>query len=253
MLYHLARGARLEASDAIPGARVTWNLRKPLRRSTASSYLAKKKKTCGITKRGDAKMNVKTLAIFFAGFGIGAFVARLYLKEKYEKILDMELDRVNDELEKALNDEGFESDAKEDDDSKPETVSSSLDTKMFRHEIAKQNYDAYFNVSGEEKKVHPIEEPDEPFVISGNEFITDRGHEKATLTYYISVNVLCEDNEPLDVSPSDILGDSWVSPLKESDEGVVYVRNNKMGVDYEVILDDSSAEFVKENLGFGDS
>lgn len=195
-------------------------------------------------------MNVKTLAIFFAGVGIGAFVARAYLKEKYEKILDMELERINEELEAAL---GEDSDENEEEDSKPETVSSSLDTKMFRHEVAKQNYDAYFNVGGEEKKVHPIEEPDEPFVISGNEFITDRAHEKATLTYYISVNVLCEDNEPLDVSPSDILGDSWVSELKESDEGVVYVRNNKMGVDYEVILDDSSAEFVKENLGFGDS
>lgn len=197
-------------------------------------------------------MNNKTIAIFFAGVAAGFVASRWYWKNKYEKELDMELEKVNTELQKVLE-EKTESDREDSTDEKtPEATP--LEKKVYRHEIAKQAYDSYFaKEEVEPMKTAPIEPVDEPYVITGNEFITDQSHEKATLTYYINADVLAEDDEPLDVPATEVLGNDFVSHFHDGEDGVVYVRNNKMGVDYEVILDESSKEFVRETLGFGDA
>jgi len=205
-------------------------------------------------------MNYKTLAIFFAGVGIGALVSRLYLKEKYEKILDMEIERVNSAYEKEMEEARHSKDeeVKEDEsqlaDEIAHRVQADYDRKVYRHEVAKQAYDSYFKKEEEPTKaMAPIEPVEEPYVITGNEFITDQAHDKETLTYYINAKILVDDNdEMLDVPATEILGDEFISHFHDGEVGVVYVRNNKMGVDYEVILDESSEEFVREDLGFGD-
>ena len=211
-------------------------------------------------------MDNKSLLLFFAGIGVGAFLTRWYLKDKYNNILESEIERVNEELKKYVDSasDNAEEAAEETEPEKP----SGLDMKLFKHEVAKQGYDMYFqnNCAGKEniqltndeeeedygvKVSHPVESTNEPYVISANEFATDRAHDKITLTYYINAGVLCEEDKVVDNDFSELLGDDWKGHFHDEEDGVVYVRNEKLGADYEVLLDESSKEFVRDNLGFG--
>ena len=81
------------------------------------------------------------------------------------------------------------------------------------------------------------------------QFATDGILEKVTLTYYINADLVCEEDELVD-DPNSIIGYDFMNHFHDDEEGVVYVRNEKLGTDYEVILDDSDGEFIRARFGF---
>ena len=198
-------------------------------------------------------MEVKTITIFFSGVAAGVLGSRLYFKKKFDERLNHELDVINNELKRAMSEEEEVEDTEEPSEKQE-------DIKYFKHEVAKQAYDAYFNKTGEEEdelenkirpEMFPVEESEEPYIISAKDFASDRSHDKVTLTYYINADIICEDiDKQIDDDISMLIGEEWREHLHDEEDGVVYVRNNKLGADYEVRFDDSSVDFVKSTLGF---
>lgn len=194
-------------------------------------------------------MELKTLVIFFAGLGIGVLGTRTYLKNKYEEAMNMEIEKVN----RVLYEERmrlYEEAEKVNDERDEKRVSKvKEEAKTFRYETAKKNYDAYFK---ETENAAPEEIPHDPYIISANEFATDRAHDKITITYYSNADILCEEDEVLENNAEELLGTEWKEHFDEGEVGVVYVRNEKLGADYEVLRDESDADYIRESLGFGE-
>lgn len=195
-------------------------------------------------------MEFKTLIIFFAGVGIGALGMRFYLKDKLDKEVKLTLEKINTEFEKEqkrLNEEEHE------EIKSNEYHQNKEDIKRFKSETAKLAYDKFFEVGTESLKgaetMHPTESPSVPYLISSNNFATDRTLDKVTLTYYINADIVCEETEAVDDVMS-LIGDEWRDHFHDEEEGVVYVRNENMGADYEIILDESDRETVKDMLGY---
>lgn len=101
-------------------------------------------------------------------------------------------------------------------------------------------------------KAMPLEElrkeMGEPYVIALAEFATDeQQYAKETLTYYLGDNVLVDDAErPID----DVEGTVGEINLEHfghgsEDDDIVYVRNDKRDIDFEIVrVDKSYVEFV---------
>lgn len=77
---------------------------------------------------------------------------------------------------------------------------------------------------------------DKPFVISPEEFGDFDDYEKISLTYY-SDQVLADDNDELVEDIEDVVGFDSLNSFGAYEDDSVFVRNNKLRCDYEILLD----------------
>ena len=74
-------------------------------------------------------------------------------------------------------------------------------------------------------------------MISPDIFDSRSDNQQMTLTYYKKSNCLVNEyGEELNIY--DTIGEESLKHFGEFEDGVVYVRNNHLGCDYEVILDE---------------
>ena len=202
---------------------------------------------------------IKYLGTFAVGFGAGAFFTHQYLNNKLDE-------RLNEEFEylKNLYEDKVSPTAKEAFDKAVEGINKATeDIKTFRSTIKKQGYNTYFNdkfeveddiFENEEEVEEPPEErrdfKEEPYAITADQFADENGLEKTTLTYYVNADILAEDNDVLDEIDS-VVGPDFREMFDNSvEEDVVYIRNEKLGMDYEFVRDWSHEEIVPTILGF---
>lgn len=95
--------------------------------------------------------------------------------------------------------------------------------------------------------------PGQPYVISFEEFqANEESHDQSTLTYYSEDDVLTESNDtPID-NTDYVVGDDNLQRFGHGskDRNVVYIRNERMGSDFEVVR--SGGSYKKEVLGLDD-
>ena len=77
---------------------------------------------------------------------------------------------------------------------------------------------------------------DEPYVIPADEFGFFEDYEEITLTYY-SDDILADDQDRIIEDKESIIGRDALSRLTNTDDETVYVRNEKLKVDYEICYD----------------
>lgn len=97
--------------------------------------------------------------------------------------------------------------------------------------------------------VDPLEErhesvmgrdPNRPYVVSQQEFLDGEvGYDQVTVTYYSGDGQLCDENEQImdDIEGSVGIDNLDRFGLQSEDENIVYVRNERIGLDYEIIRD----------------
>lgn len=79
----------------------------------------------------------------------------------------------------------------------------------------------------------------DPYVIDEDEYANDPGgNGLETLTYFAGDHTLCDKQES--IMPLDIIGDAAIDAFHDGDVDIVYVRNNRVGVNYEVVWDPRS-------------
>lgn len=169
---------------------------------------------------------LKILAAFAAGIGCGVFATKAYFEKHYKEIADSEIESVVENFRKKE-----EKQKKEEEDKKMYTeiaddYISSVPPDKLVERVAKQ--------------AHPEDdEPDEPYQITSMDFFNDGGYDKVNLTYFVDDEALVGPSDDKDEDILDIgstIGTDAVDILETgfNDGSAMYIRNPKMGTDYEV-------------------
>lgn len=102
-------------------------------------------------------------------------------------------------------------------------------------------------------QVDVLKTADRPYVISARQFVDEnQDYEKITLNYFDKDDVLMdEDREQIDMV-EDVIGEGSLSKFgsKGGPSNLVYVRNEKLEIDYEVIKQHLS--YAVDEMGFRD-
>ena len=88
-----------------------------------------------------------------------------------------------------------------------------------------------------------VEDPTIPYVISVEEFMSDEGgYDKGTLVYYDGDDVLADERGQVVRNIRECVGEEFLTKFgdRSDDKYVVYVRNERLGMDFEVALDENS-------------
>lgn len=162
------------------------------------------------------------LFIFTVGAVIGSTVTWKLLKNKYEQIAQEEIESVKEVFSKKYS----------------ETVSDTTETPE-THDM--QNYNdilenaGYKNEGkGDEKQVNFHN--NEPYVISPEEFNELEDFDVVSLTYYAD-DILTDDRNEIIEDINGTIGVDSLNHFGEYEDDSVFVRNELLKVDYEILRD----------------
>lgn len=170
--------------------------------------------------------------VFFAfiiGAAVGVAVTWQYTKQKYEQIAQEEIDSVKRAFAPKRNDEG--------EDVKIKAARAKEKPDILEY-AAKLQQSGYVNYSDGEKPMKEEEkEPmDKPYVISPDEFGVFEEYETVGLTYY-NDQVLADDNDELVEELEETVGFDSLTRFGEYEDDSVFVRNDRLKCDFEILLD----------------
>jgi hypothetical protein len=225
-------------------------------------------------------MTGKGFLIFSLGVAVGTIVSTLVLKQRYEDILQEELESIREVQKRRIkgttenNDDKDTTEKVENNDrqiigsiiknqeyGKYDTEEDYAERESPR-DCDEENYDAeedYYKYEQASKDANDVSRVrTRPYVISEEEFLNQDNlvgaHEQKTLYYYAD-GVLVEENEEIIDDIVGTIGENCLPCFDDSEESVIYVRNLRVTTDYEVIkLDTSYAEVVagvNENVNSG--
>ena len=170
---------------------------------------------------------IKTLFIFASGAAVGSAVTWKLVKTKYEQIAQEEIDSVKEAFFGSLDSCNEDEESEEDIDDVEEDPST---TMKYAAILNREGYRDYSDIS---KEVDELE--DKPYVISPDEF-GENDYTQISLTYY-SDGVLADENDDVVEDVDKYVGIESLSHFGEYEDDSVFVRNDRLGVDYEILLD----------------
>jgi hypothetical protein len=96
----------------------------------------------------------------------------------------------------------------------------------------------------------PVRDPENPYVITIEAFHDQNNYAKITIMYYEGDNTLCDDAQSVIPDINGTVGPNALSNFGafSEDENIVYVRNEKLEVDWEVVR--SSQAYAHAVAGF---
>ena len=212
-------------------------------------------------------MTRREVLYFAAGAAVGGIVAWLLTKYHYEHLV-IEVDGSESYIpgneDKTLP--GPEEDVKNDAEPEKERVwtnykapaQEELEKLAIKYRSDYWDNPPEFNAEDgweEGDSEYPKEEPaDKPYIIPEEEFSEGRlTYDKVTLFYHSGDNTLLEEGVPYEEFDQSMveqaIGTENVDALKLSEEGIIYVRNERLGIDYMIIMERDS--YGQEILGAG--
>lgn len=156
---------------------------------------------------------------FIAGVAVGVGATWYYFKTRYEQIMEEDAQGLRE-----LYSEESEAEPKE------EAPNPSADIRELAA-ISQENNYVNYNDLKEATKLEP-----RPYVINPTEYDDNDEYETATLYYYAD-GVLVDDNDVPVEDADDIVGLESLTHFGEYEEDSVFVRNDRLRCDYEILLD----------------
>ena len=198
---------------------------------------------------------LKGVLIFVLGAAAGSLATWKLIEKKYKDIAQEEIDSVKDTFSKMKKNEypdkledypDFEEfdDSDESDDVEEEPKSEQKidrnnkpDIVEYAKILSETGYTNYAERQDkkEKKGVEPVED-ERPYVISPDEFGEKDGYENVTLTYYAD-GVLTDYFDNVISNVDEVVGFDSLDHFGEYEDDVVFVRNEKMETDYEILRD----------------
>lgn len=195
---------------------------------------------------------LKGVLIFVLGAAAGSLATWKLIEKKYKDIAQEEIDSVKDTFSKMKKNEYPDKledypDFEEFDDSddveeepKPEQKidrNNKPDIVEYAKILSETGYTNYAERQDkkEKKGVEPVED-EKPYVISPDEFGEKDGYENVTLTYYAD-GVLTDYFDNVISNVDEVVGFDSLDHFGEYEDDVVFVRNEKMETDYEILRD----------------
>ena len=199
---------------------------------------------------------LKGVLIFVLGAAAGSLATWKLIEKKYKDIAQEEIDSVKDTFSKMKKNEypdkledypDFEEfddsdDSYDFDDEEPKSEqkidrNNKPDIVEYAKILSETGYTNYAERQDkkEKKGVEPVED-ERPYVISPDEFGEKDGYENVTLTYYAD-GVLTDYFDNVISNVDEVVGFDSLDHFGEYEDDVVFVRNEKMETDYEILRD----------------
>lgn len=186
---------------------------------------------------------LSSFAIFATGAVVGAAASWYFAKAKYERIAQEEIDSVKEVFSKrpVSEDKPVENDIS----SKKEEVNM----MEYAKELDREGYTDYSNfdesVTIEKKEMGDPEA--QPYVIPPEEFGELDDYSEISLTYYAD-HILTDDfDDPIEDIPGTV-GFESLTHFGEYEDDSVFVRNDRLKCDYEILLDLRKYEDVLKTI-----
>lgn len=185
----------------------------------------------------------KNVIFFIAGAVTGSFATWKLVKTKYERIADEEIESVKRVFGKANqaqaceNSEVPEQEPENESDYEPLTdddvfIYPEEELGDYVHMVDDLGY------SGKEEEGETkVTNPGLPYIIAPTQFGEFSDFKRFSLTYYEEDDILTDDKEEPIEDPYVLVGDDFMDHYGEYYDDAVYVRNEMLKADYEILLD----------------
>lgn len=190
--------------------------------------------------------------IFIAGAAVGSAATWYYAKKKYERIAQEEIDSVKERFTIVNNYVG----PQDSDEAKAKELANKAKEKPsvadYAKQLSKEGYTNYSNADISKEDTDVKDRVDEvPFVIPPEEFGEIEEYDKISLTYFAD-GVLTDDEYEVIEDVERTVGSDAVNHFGEYEDDSVFVRNHRLKVDYEILLDQREyAEVISERPYLG--
>lgn len=172
-------------------------------------------------------MNIKYILAFAAGAITGSAVTYKIVKDRYTQI-------VMEQLESAS--QLYSNKVEEFSEREAELTKALEDVHKddYKNITSNLGYMDYTNTNAEEKVKDEEDDIDAPYVITPEEFGMKDDYTCIGLTYYAD-GVLTDDGDEPIYDADDIIGEDTLTRFDEYADDAVYVRNDKLKNDYEIL------------------
>lgn len=202
-------------------------------------------------------MKLSNVVIFAIGAALGSLATWKFVKTKYERIANEEIESVKETFSKKQKKEYAKNYLNCDDTIDITDLGGKLTDKMEsedkhekEYEEMKKQYDKCKNIIDErgylfvERQDGTIPKP--PYVISPEEFDTLDDYGTETLTYYAD-GVLTDDFDNPIEDVEAMVGVESLTHFGEYEDDSVFVRNERHRIDYEILADERNFSEVVDN------
>lgn len=187
-------------------------------------------------------MSKTNLAMFMAGATVGAAAAWLYLKKHYEQIAQKEIDSVKIAFAER-KDVNITLPSEEDVAANKKKADMAKFKSDFVNYVAKLQEKGYTNYAAKSDKINKEEDNNpvtkELYVISPEEYGEIEGYAKLSLTYYSDGTLADDDDEIID-DIYETVGSNFADHFGDYEDDSVFVRNERLKCDYEILRDNRS-------------
>lgn len=178
-------------------------------------------------------MDKKNILMLVLGACIGSFLTALYMDKKHIEFMEQEADWCENLAKEIIESRDTDVEVNEinDEDQEKKVLVMNKD----RYKKIATNYSNSPEIP--EPKIKPVRTL--PYVISFEEFCEgEDNHDKITITYYAGDGVLVDEEEEIIEDTERLVGDdNLINKFGDGsdDPDVLYVRNERMGIDYEIV------------------
>ena len=190
-------------------------------------------------------MSNKTVCIVSLAVGalIGSAAAWIFAKKYYEKISKDEIDSVKKEFSKMRNASIETSDHEE----KNNDISSLRDTS---DKIEPYNYTDHSKKEEQDISVKEVQNVNDPYVISPDEYGEYMDYEQVSLTYFRDGVLADEDTLEVIDDIAGTVGEDFADHFGEYEDDSVHIRNDVARCEYEILADlRSYSDALSEKYG----
>lgn len=174
--------------------------------------------------------------MFVLGAAVGSVATWQYTKKKYERIAQAEIDSVKEIFSKRESAADVEIVTPEPHTAKIGKPEEKPDITEYAARLERDGYTNYSNVGAEQKKEEQETMEIKPYVISPEEFGEFEDYERISLSYYADQVLADEDDEKVD-DVDNVVGLESLTHFGEFEDDSVFVRNDRLKCDYEILLD----------------
>lgn len=174
--------------------------------------------------------------MFVLGAAVGSVATWQYTKKKYERIAQAEIDSVKEIFSKRESAADVEIVTPEPQTAKVGKPEEKPDITEYAARLEREGYTNYSNVSAGEKKEEQEAMEMKPYVISPEEFGEFEDYERISLSYYADQILADEDDEKVE-DVDNVVGLESLTHFGEFEDDSVFVRNDRLKCDYEILLD----------------
>jgi len=171
--------------------------------------------------------------IFVLGAAVGSVVTWKYVEKKYERIAQDEINSVKEVFSKRVAE--FTEDTKEV-QIKADNAKEKPNIIEYAARLREQGYTNYSDMVPDEKPEEEESMSVDKYVIAPEEFGELDDYDTISLTYYAD-QILADENDVIVDDIEDVVGFDSLNSFGEYEDDSVFVRNDRLKCDYEILLD----------------